>query len=274
MIRVDAHHHVWRLDRGEYPWLTPDMSIYRDFGLEDLRPLLDDIDATVLIQAAATDAETDDLLAIARDSNGLVRGVVGWVDFESPAAVARIEALAKNPLLKGLRPMRPDGGDIGWLFGETAASALKAMAAHGLCLDAPIEARHLPAFTRFANMYPDLKIVLDDAARPPIAAREFDSWADDLDRAARETNAFCKLSGLPAVAGEGWMMNDVRPYVDHIFDCFGPSRTMWGSGWPLVEMFTPYQRWRTICERFQFRFGLAERDEIMCGTAVRFYGLS
>ena len=41
MIRVDAHHHVWRLDRGDYGWITPEMSIHRDYGLDDLRPLLD-----------------------------------------------------------------------------------------------------------------------------------------------------------------------------------------------------------------------------------------
>ena len=40
-LRVDAHHHVWRLDRGDYGWLTPALApIYRDFTLDDLRPLL------------------------------------------------------------------------------------------------------------------------------------------------------------------------------------------------------------------------------------------
>src|SRR6187455_688321 len=107
-IRVDAHHHVWRLDRGDYSWLTPALkAIHRDFTLADLRPLLDapGIGATVLVQAAPTVAETEFLLATAHASEGVVRGVVGWVDLASRDAVATMTRLAHDPLLKSLRPM-------------------------------------------------------------------------------------------------------------------------------------------------------------------------
>ena len=62
-MRSDAHHHLWKIDRGDYGWLhpTPPLSaIYRDFALNDLRPLLANagIDATVLVQAEPTVAET------------------------------------------------------------------------------------------------------------------------------------------------------------------------------------------------------------------------
>ena len=108
MPKIDAHHHVWRLARGDYDWLTPDLPIHRDYGLDDLRPLLGDISGTVLVQAAATEAETRYLLDVARSSDGLVRGVVGWTDFAAADAPARIFALARDPLLKGLRPLLPD----------------------------------------------------------------------------------------------------------------------------------------------------------------------
>src|SRR5206468_3796552 len=109
--RVDAHHHVWQLARGDYGWLTPALApIYRDFALDDLRPLLRDaaVDATVLVQAAPTEAETRFLLAVARASGGVVRGVVGWVDFASPGAVPALSVLARDPLLKSVRPMLQD----------------------------------------------------------------------------------------------------------------------------------------------------------------------
>ena len=57
-MRIDAHQHVWRLDRGDYGWLTPALApIYRDYGLADLRPHLDaaGIGGTVLVQAAPTE---------------------------------------------------------------------------------------------------------------------------------------------------------------------------------------------------------------------------
>ena len=78
MIRVDAHHHVWTIARGDYGWMSSDLSIARDYGLDDLRPLLGGITATVLVQAADTEAETAFMLDVARASAGLVRGVIGW----------------------------------------------------------------------------------------------------------------------------------------------------------------------------------------------------
>src|SRR5260221_14664228 len=92
---VDAHHHVWRLSRGDYGWLTPALApIYRDFGLADLAPHLSaaEIEGTILVQAAPTEAETMFMLEIA-DGAEMVRGVVGWTDFDAADAVARIDAL-------------------------------------------------------------------------------------------------------------------------------------------------------------------------------------
>jgi L-fuconolactonase len=273
MIRVDAHHHVWRLDRGDYGWLTPEMSLHRDYGLDDLRPLLGGIDATVLVQAAPTEAETAYLLEVARGSRGLVKGVVGWTDLAAPDAPARIEALARDPLIKGLRPMLQDIDDTYWIMRDAVKPALQAMAETGLCFDALIQPRHLPLMPIFGNLHPKLKIVIDHGGKPPIASKEKQPWSDDLARVGRETEIHCKLSGLVTEAGPEWQMNDLRPWFEHICDCFGPSRLMWGSDWPVVEQSTPYHRWHTISERFLYRYDLPERDEIMCDTAVRFYAL-
>ena len=273
MLRVDAHHHVWRLDRGDYDWIEPGSVIHRDYGIDDLRPLLSGIDATVLVQAAPSEAETDYMLEVARASNGLVKGVVGWVDLAAPDAPKRINERAKDPLIKGLRPMLQDIPDTYWLMRDEVKPGLQAMAETGLCFDALIEPRHLSLMPIFGNLNPKLKIVIDHAGKPPIESKEQQPWFNDLARVGRETEILCKLSGLATEAGPEWQMNDLRPWVEHIFDCFGPSRIMWGSDWPVLELTTTYERWLTICQRFLFRFSLAERDEIMCDNAVRFYGL-
>src|SRR5690242_10081037 len=111
--RIDAHQHFWRISRGDYGWLTPDLvTLHRDFLPDDLAPILarHRIDGTILVQAAPSDAETDFMLSLA-DAHPFIRGVVGWVDFASPEAPARIAALARHPKLKGLRPMIQDIAD-------------------------------------------------------------------------------------------------------------------------------------------------------------------
>src|SRR5580658_8379682 len=107
-MRIDAHQHFWRPSRGDYVWLTPQAhpAICRKFLPQDLAPLLDDagVERTILVQAAPTTGETDYLLGLAAETP-FVAGVVGWADFEAPEAAARIDVLARQPKLVGLRPM-------------------------------------------------------------------------------------------------------------------------------------------------------------------------
>lgn len=273
MIRIDAHHHVWRVARGDYGWLTPDLPICRDYTLADLRPLLGDVSATVLVQAAPTEAETMFLLETARASHGLVRGVVGWTDFAGPWAVLRVAALSRAPGLKGLRPMLQDIADTEWILGPTVQPALRAMAAHSLRFDALVQPRHLPILPRLAARHPDLPIVIDHCAKPAIARDAWQPWADDIARVARETAMLCKLSGLVTEASSPWRDDDLRRYVDHILSCFGPSRIMWGSDWPVVDLAGGYRCWNETTMRLLSHLDDAAKDAILGGTAAAFYQL-
>jgi len=273
-LRVDAHHHVWKIDRGDYCWLTPDLPIHRDYGLDDLRPLLDDITATVLVQAAPSEAETAFLLETARNSAGLVRGVVGWTDLAAEDAPDRIALLAREKLLKGLRPMLQAIADTDWILGDAVQPALRAMQAAGLRFEALVQPRHLPSLLKLCVRHPDLPVVIDHAAKPPIASNQFEPWAETISWVARETGAYCKLSGLVTEAGSLWQMNDLRRYVDHLLTCFGPDRLMWGSDWPVVELAGGYARWRVVARRLLFVLRLADRDKVLGHTAASFYGLA
>jgi L-fuconolactonase len=270
MIRVDAHHHVWRIARGDYDWLTTDLPIHRDYGLGDLRPLLGDITATILVQAAATDAETRFLLQTARASEGLVRGVVGWTDLASPFAPRHIAALAADPLLVGLRPMLQDIADPAWMLGAELQPALTAMTEAGLRFDALVQPRHLEFLPEFARRHPTLPVVIDHAAKPAIAARAYQPWAERMARLADETAWCCKLSGLVTEAASGWTAGDLRPYVEHLLACFGPERLMWGSDWPVVDLAGGYRAWRAATLAL---LPAATHDAILGATACRFYGI-
>ena len=269
-MQVDAHHHVWTVARGDYGWMSPDLPIARDYGLGDLRPLLGGVTATVLVQAAPTEAETDFMLAVARGSGGLVRGVVGWVDLGAAGAPARVAARAADPLVKGLRPMLQDIEDTEWILRPAVQPGLAAMAAHGLRFDALIKPRHLADIGRLAALQPGLRVVIDHGAKPDIAAGGFDAWAGPMARLARETDWCCKLSGLVTEAKANWSVDDLRPYVAHLLACFGPERLMWGSDWPVVDLAGGHGRWRAAAEALVPE---AARAAVFGGTAARFYGL-
>jgi L-fuconolactonase len=273
MIRVDAHHHLWQIARGDYGWLTPDLPIYRDYTLDDLRPLLGDISATVLVQAADTAAETEFLLDTAHQSGGLVRGVVGWTDLTHRDAPSRIALLASTPMLKGLRPMLQDISDTEWILCPDIKPALAAIIAADLRFDALVQPRHLPVLLRLYARHPTLQLVVDHSAKPDIAGGLWQPWADDIARLARETPARCKLSGLATEAREGWRADDLRRYIDHLVEYFGPDRLMWGSDWPVIDLAGGYLRWRETAETLLTGMSEPDRATIFGGTAQKFYGL-
>ena len=274
MIRVDAHHHVWLVSRGDYGWLTPDLPIFRDYTLDDLCPLLDDISATILVQAAPTEAETAFLLSVARASAGLVRGVIGWTDFTRNDAPDRIAASAVDPLLKGLRPMLQDIPDTDWILRDEVQPAIRAMVAAGLRFEALVQPRHLPVLLALCARYPALRLVIDHAAKPAIKAGSWQPWADDIARLARETQAVCKLSGLVTEAAQHWHVMELRRYVDHLIVCFGPQRLIWGSDWPVVNLAGGYMIWRQASEFLLAGLTVPDRDAIRGGTALNFFDFS
>ena len=47
-------------------------------------------------------------------------------------------------------------------------------------------------------------------------------------------NVVCKLSGLTTEADhDAWTRDQLRPYIDHVIECFGPDRILYGGDWPV-----------------------------------------
>jgi L-fuconolactonase len=270
---IDAHQHFWTLERGDYGWLTPALgAIYRDFGPEDLRPLLDrhGIERTILVQAAPTETETRFLLDLAARTP-FVAGVVGWADFDAPDAPRRIAALAADPLLVGLRPMVQDIADDDWLLRASLAPSVRALIEHGLVLDALVLPRHLSRLAVMIDRHPGLGVIVDHAAKPHIRERRLDPWRADLVAVAARPNVTCKLSGLATEAAVDWTVEDLRPVVEHLLAAFGPQRLLWGSDWPVVNLAGGYARWREAALGMLAGLPESERAAILGLNAARVY---
>ena len=253
MTRVDAHQHYWALQRGDYEWLKPSEALlYRDFAPEDLSNELAEcaVRATVLVQAAATEAETRFLLDLARRHSSIA-GVVGWVDFAANDVADRIRRLVEegNGKLKGLRPMVQNITDPQWLGHSSLDAAFTAILEHDLAFDALVTPSHLQVLERRLRRHPGSRAVLDHAGKPDIAGGAFEPWARQIERLARSTSIHCKLSGLVTQTDLGAGAAALRCFAAHIFSCFGVERVMWGSDWPVVTLRLPYREWLDIGTR-------------------------
>ena len=273
---VDAHFHCWRLDRGDYGWLTPALApIYRDVSIHDWRreaaPL--GVRHGIVVQAAPTEAETRFLLEQAREEEAVL-GVVGWLDLLAANAPARIAALVRaEPKLRGLRPMLQDIADADWILQPALAPSLAAIAAHGLVFDALVKPLHLPRIEALARLHPALSIVVDHGAKPDIGAREWQPWADAITALAALPNVACKLSGLLTEAGPRPPRGAARRWCDHLLQAFAPRRLLWGSDWPVLELAAPYRDWWDDTQTVLEGLSSYERAAVLGGNARRVYGV-
>jgi L-fuconolactonase len=274
-MRIDAHQHYWRIGRNGHSWPTADWPrIHRDFGPEDLAPLLAarGIARTVLVQSQPHVDDTAWMLELAAETE-TIGAVVGWVPFRDADAADRIHALADRAKLRGIRPMLQDLSP-GWILDDTAQPALRAMAERGLVFDALIRPQHLADIGEVAARYPNLAIVVDHAAKPDIRGGVREPWATDIAALAHAPNVTCKLSGLVTEAASDWSPDDLAFYVTHLLGAFGPDRLLWGSDWPVCLLAAEYDTWLDTAETLLTGCSDAERAAIFGGNAARLYRIN
>jgi L-fuconolactonase len=279
-IVVDSHHHFWDPTRARYPWMTDDLAaVRRPFGPDDLRPDLvaAGVDYTVLIQTRSSEEETRAFMAIAAGTP-FIAGVVGWVDLTAPDVADRLAALKVRPdgtTLVGIRHQVHDEPDARWLLRDDVRRGLRAVRDASLAYDLLVRTRELPAALETVHAFPDLRVVIDHVAKPPIRSGEIEAWAAALAPFKEQDRVYCKLSGMVTEASwRDWTLADLQPYIDRVVDIFGEDRLMFGSDWPVCLLAATYTTvYATLCDALR---GLppSARDKIFGANAIKFYQLN
>ena len=275
-MKVDSHQHFWKYEPREYAWIVESMgALKRDFLPADLQPEMAraGVAACVAVQARSTLEETAWLLELA-DRHPFVAGVVGWVDLRSPEARAQLQRFAAHPRLVGIRHIVQDEPDDRFLLRPDFLRGIGLLEEFGLAYDILIYPRHLQVATDLVRMFPRQRFVLDHLAKPRIRAGEVTGWAGALSALARQPHVMGKLSGLVTEAdGQGWQPEQIRPYLDIAFECFGADRLMIGSDWPVCTLAADYGRTLRLVTEYLEGRPPAERDAVLGGNAQRFWNL-
>jgi L-fuconolactonase len=282
---IDAHQHFWDpTRRDDYHWmggLPPAVSatLRRPFLPEHLQPLLaqHQVEKTILVQAAATEAEGEYLLTLAAD-NPFIAGVVVWLDMESPSFTQTLERFCGHAKFVGIRPMIQDLPNPEWMLGEPVQAAFALLEEKQVCFDFLVNEQHLSATSECLRRFPKLRAVVDHVAKPNLRASDLKRWARRLEEAARFPNLVCKLSGLVTEAAEisapgCWRPADLKPAVVHALSCFGAERLMFGSDWPVCTLAASYGQVLETLQLLLQEQGVTGKawEAIFSGTARRFY---
>ena len=275
-MQVDTHVHFWKYEKTKDAWITNDMKVLQqDYIPQTIFSTLkrNEIDGCVAVQASQTELETLFLIELAK-TNGIIKGVVGWVDLQNENIEKRLEYFSQYSTIKGWRHI-VQGEPNDFLLRENFQRGIAALQPYGYSYDVLIYHHQLKPALKFISKFPDQKFVIDHCAKPDIANKNIDEWKLLMQQIAKHPNVYCKLSGLLTEAKwKQWSPGEFYPYLDVVFDAFGTDRLMFGSDWPVILLSGMYVQWKSLLEKYMENFAQEDRQKIFGDNAIRFYNLN
>lgn len=295
---VDAHHHLWHLSEGHFPWLQDgydadafflgDYSVLqRDFGVADYRAVTAGLPivATVHVEAersrAESLAETRWLHAV-HAQYGFPDAVIANVEFLAPDAEAQMRQQAEWPLVRGVRckpriarsPADSVRGQPGTLQHEPWRAGLGLLRDHDLLWDVRVPYWHLEEAAEAIARFPGLRVAVEHAGLPWDRGEDgLAHWRCGMTALAALPEVVVKLSefGLPDAPWDA--ASNVR-VIRETVEIFGAQRCMFASNLPVSGLRAPFSEVvRTVAEALA-PLDAAARDAIWCGNALRVYRIA
>lgn len=229
---------------------------------------------SIVIQARQSRCETNRLLALSYESIRPI-GVVGWIDLCADNLSKQLDAYQGVSNLKGFRHVLQNEQDDQYVLRADFIRGLKTLSRRGYRYDILIYPQQLQYVEEALQRVPELCCVIDHAAKPRIRPRGFDKeWQVAIRSIARNSNVACKISGLVTEAPPATANDVFYPYIDTLFECFGASRLMYGSDWPVCLLRRPYAGTLELLNDYLIYNKQTTDHRIWHQNAMSFYDLS
>lgn len=277
---VDTHVHLWNKDKLHYSWLSDIPSLNRNFLLEDYDQASKDIviGHMVFLQCEADFSQFQDealwVLSLA-EKDDRIKAIIPWAPLEKgDRAKGDIESLAQYSLIKGVRRIIQFEDDPEFCLQPDFIKGVRLLADHNLIFEICISHVHMENTIKFVRQCPDVVFVLDHIGKPDIKNHVLEPWTTQLKTLAELPNVFCKVSGLITEADhEKWSRDDLKPYIEHVINCFGFDRVMFGGDWPVVTLGGEYIEWIKALEWAVCECSENEFRKLFHDNAIRIYNM-
>lgn len=245
---IDTHTHFYDPTRPEgVPWPGKgDKVLYRPVLPAEFKKLAvpHGVTGTVVVEASSRLEDNQWLLDIAKDEPFLA-GIVGRLAPDDAKFIQHLERFAKNPRFRGIRWNEAETRD--GLKNAAVGDRLKALSDTGLTLDlnGGPEVHHVAA--DLAGKFPKLKIVINHMGNPRMDGKPpSEAWLKAIKASsAAGKNVWCKLSALVDGTGKSGRKAPTdaafyKPTFDSLWEAFGEDRLVYGSNWPVSDLYARY----------------------------------
>jgi L-fuconolactonase len=277
---IDTHLHLWNPAYLRYAWLDSIPLLNQPYLLEDYRRACGPVSVAqmVFLQCECDFTQFMDeanwVTQLAQE-DPRITGIVPWAPLEQgDAARPALEQLAANPLIKGIRRIIQFEPDPEFCLRPNFVKGVQALPDYGLHFEICISHGQMANTIKLIQQCPTVTFILDHIGKPDIKQQVFEPWKQELKILSGFPNVWCKISGLVTEADhQRWTKEDLKPYIDHVLDCFGFRRVMYGGDWPVAFQATEYPRWVDTLAWAVSGCSAAEKRQLFFETARAFYRL-
>ncbi len=276
---LDTHQHLLYRGKLSYPWsddLPPLAG--QDFTVDDYALLTENknVAASIFMEVDAEDYkfEANFISKLVNDPKNNTRGLIASCRPEGPAVEFEdwMDECSELPVVGFRRILHEAPNELS----ETTQfrNNIRYLSSIGKPFDLCVRADQLNIGNDLARACPNTEFVLDHCGVPDIANGEFEVWKTGIAAIAQNENLNCKVSGVLAYCADGEAtLEAIKPYVLHIIDSFGPSRLLWGSDWPVVNLRSTLPDWIEIFRALISDLSPDEQEAICFINAKRVYSL-
>lgn len=275
---IDSHVHFWDPTVLEYAWLEDLPTLHRPFLARHLRAASAEVPlrGVVFVEANPRPDQGVEEVRLVRSlaaAEPRVLGIVAFAPLTDPAGLPpALDALQAEPRVRGVRH-NIQGQPPGFCLRTSFVEGVREVGRRGLTFDLCATHDQLDEVVELARRASHTRLVLDHCGKPPIRAGALDPWRERVRALADLPHLWCKLSGLLTEAGDGWTEERLRPYAEHVAECFGPGRLLFGSDWPVLTLAGRYRDWYQFTRRVTAAWTDAEQQQFFHDNARACYGL-
>jgi predicted TIM-barrel fold metal-dependent hydrolase len=292
---VDAHIHLWDLERLRYPWLSPPFDengpnggvelIATNYGIVDYRRDVArwDMRGAVHVEAGADPedavAETQWLSGLA-ETFGLPSAIVAFAQLDDPEVERSLDRHAAHTRVRGVRQI------VNWHNNPSLTYAqrdltlddqwwagFELLGKYGLSFDLQCYPRQLVRLAPLIQQHPNIPVIINHMGMPITTESDgIERWRHGLKVLAASPHVSVKISGLGFIH-RNWTLEQVRPLILEVIDMFGTSRCLFASDTPTDKLFAPVDAYLETYHALTIKFSEDERRALFGRNANRVYRL-
>ncbi len=278
---IDSHIHLLDQARLRYSWAEGAPALKRDWTADDLaaRAKPYEIEGFVFVEVDVDMPqyldEADWVEGLSKRDRRVLGSVVSLPMERGGAIEPEMARVARLKSVRGVRRLIQSQPDPDYVLKPAFLEAMRLLPKYGLSFDICIYHPQFANTLTMVRQLPEVSFVLDHIGKPGIKAGLLDPWRGHIRELAALPNVVCKLSGVTTEADHAtWTREQLRPYIDHVVEAFGPDRILYGGDWPVCELAGHYLQWLATLDWATSHFSPAEKRKLFRDNAIRAYRLS